>query len=302
MTATALVQCRTSRFVGLMATLAAALTMMTSAAWAQAPAFQSERISVETMGQGPDVILVPGYASSREVWRPTAQRLSSHYRVHLVQLAGFAGEAWSHGDGPLLQPAQDELARYASGLDRPAYIGHSMGGLMGLKLAQDHPALLSRVMSVDSLPFYGSLFGPEATVETVRPAVEQMKTAILNVPDALFRQQQEQTAVAMTLTEARRGDIVEASMASNRQALATGIAEVATTDARAGLSAMTTPVWAIYAVDTSSPYGAMAGALWTREYRPLPNVRLEAVEGSRHFIMFDQPERLNALIDQFLMP
>ena len=31
----------------------------------------------------------------------------------------------------------------------------------------------------------------------------------------------------------------------------------------------------------------------------LPNVRMEAVENSRHFIMYDQPERLNALIDRF---
>ena len=59
----------------------------------EAPAFVSDRLSVEVMGQGPDVILIPGFASSREVWRPLARRLSATHRVHLVQLAGFAGEA-----------------------------------------------------------------------------------------------------------------------------------------------------------------------------------------------------------------
>ena len=45
-----------------------------------------ERISVKVEGTGPDVILIPGLASSREVWRATADRLKATHRVHLVQL------------------------------------------------------------------------------------------------------------------------------------------------------------------------------------------------------------------------
>lgn len=268
----------------------------------EARADNGDRISVEVVGQGPDVILVPGYASTREVWRETANTLSARYRVHLVQLAGFGDVPWTHGDGPFLQPAIDELAIYAGTLDRPAYIGHSMGGLMGLKLAQDHPGLLTKVMSVDSLPFYGSLFSSTATIESVRPAAEQMRTAILGASDEMFRNQQGMTAVAMTLKEERRAEIVDASIASDRQALATAISELVVTDLREGLPSMTTPFWAVYALDNSSPYGAKSAEVWTREYKALPNVRVEAVQDSRHFIMFDQPERLNALIDAFLNP
>ena len=39
------------------------------------PAFVSDRLSVEVVGAGPDVILIPGFASSREVWRAEAERL-----------------------------------------------------------------------------------------------------------------------------------------------------------------------------------------------------------------------------------
>ncbi|MBX4159128.1 hypothetical protein K4A07_18570, partial [Lactiplantibacillus plantarum] len=74
--------------------------------------FVSDRLSVEVVGQGPDVILVPGLASSREVWRATADWLKAAHRVHLVQLAGFAGEAWTQGDGAFVQPEVQELARY----------------------------------------------------------------------------------------------------------------------------------------------------------------------------------------------
>jgi len=263
-------------------------------------AFVSDRISVEVIGQGPDVIFLHGYASTREVWRPVAERLSGSYRVHLVQMAGFAGAPWTHGEGPYLQPMLDEVARYAGTLNKPAFIGHSMGGLSGVMLAQQQPDLLSKVMTVDSLPFFGALMDPSATAESVRPMAEQMRAVIRSAPAFLFRAQQQQTAVSMTLTEERRAEIVIASDGSDRQALATAIAELMTTDVRPVLAQITTPVWAVYAVDRSAAYGAVSPTIWSREYAQLPDVRLEPVENSRHFIMYDQPERLNALIDRFL--
>ncbi len=253
---------------------------------AEAPAFVSDRLSVEVMGQGPDVILIPGFASSREVWRPLARRLSATHRVHLVQLAGFAGEAW---------------ARYAATLNKPAVIGHSMGGLSGLLLAQQRPEAVSRVMSVDSLPFFSAMFGPQVTPQTAKPFADQAAASILNADEAAFRIQQERTAVGMMHDEAGRAAMVDWSMASNRQAMASAIREVMTTDARPSLAAMTTPVWAVYAsdVDGGAP-AAMADALWSREYAALPGVTLKRVDGARHFIMIDQPERLDALVDAFL--
>lgn len=76
-----------------------------------AASFVSDRLSVEVMGDGPDVVLIPGLASSREVWRPLANRLAATHRVHLVQLAGFAGEPWRHGDGAFVAPAVEEIGR-----------------------------------------------------------------------------------------------------------------------------------------------------------------------------------------------
>ena len=267
----------------------------------EAPAFASDRLSVEVMGQGPDVILIPGFASSREVWRPLAQRLAATHRVHLVQLAGFAGDPWSHGDGAFVQPAVDELARYAARLNKPAIIGHSMGGLAGLMLAQQHPGEVGRVMSVDSLPFFSAMFGPTATVEGARPFADQAAAGILGAGEAGFRQQQEQTAVGMMRNEAARPAMVDWSMASDRHAMASAIREVMMTDVRPGLATMTTPVWAVYASDANGGApAAMADAVWGREYAALPGVKLVRVDDSRHFIMTDQPERLDALVDQFL--
>lgn len=268
-----------------------------------APAFTSDRLSVEVLGAGPDVIFIPGYASSREVWRAEAGRLSATHRVHMVQLAGFAGEPWVHGDGPFVQPVIDELARYIdeAGLQAPAVIGHSMGGMSALMLAQQYPALVGKVMSVDSLPFFSALFGPQVTVDTARPFAEQAAAGTLAADDASFRAGQVQGAAGYANDPATRAAMVEWGMASDRQALATAIHEVMLTDLRPALPAMTTPVWAVYAADANGGAPpAMADALWQREYATLPGVTLIRVDDSRHFIMADQPERFSEIVDRFL--
>jgi len=265
--------------------------------------FRDGRISVEVIGQGPDVILIPGFASSREVWRPLAERLSVTHRVHLVQLAGFAGEPWAHGDGPFVAPVIDALTAYVEtqGLERPAVIGHSMGGLSALLLAQARPDLVGRVMSVDSLPFFSALFGPRMTVETARPFATQAAASMTQPDDAAFRAGQAQGAVGLARDPVTRLAMVEWSVASDRRALGAAISDVMTTDARPGLAAMTTPVWAVYAADADGGApAARADALWTREWAGTPDLTLERIDGARHFIMADQPEAFHAIVDRFL--
>ena len=269
----------------------------------QTAPFSSDRLSVEVIGSGPDVILIPGLASSREVWRPLATRLAATHRVHLVQLAGFAGEPWSHGDGPFVAPEVEELARYIAeaGLDKPAVIGHSMGGLSGLLLAQSHPDSVGRLMIVDALPFYSAMFGPAVTAEQARPFAAQAAAGILAADETAFRAQQGQTAASLARDPAMREHIIDWSMASDRHAFAAAMSDVMTTDARPGLAAMTTPVTAVYATDADGgPPPAMAQALWEREYVSLPRVKVVRVDASRHFIMADQPVRFEELVDEFL--
>jgi len=267
------------------------------------PTFVSDRLSVEVVGQGPDVILIPGYASRRAVWRAQADRLKATHRVHLVQLAGFADEPWVHGDGPFVEPMLAELARYIddTGLQRPAVIGHSMGGMSAVMLAQRHPDRVGKVMTVDSLPFFSALFGPQVTAETARPFADQAAQSVLNADAATFEATQTHTAIGLARDPVARTAMVAASMASDRQALATAIREVMLTDLRPDLPAMTTPVWALYAADANGGAPAtMADALWAREYATLPGVKLIRVDDSRHFIMADQSERFAEIVDAFL--
>lgn len=284
--------------------LAALLVLGIAVSIARAePAYKSDRLSVEVVGQGPDVILVPGLASSREVFRPLADRLKATHRVHLVQLAGFAGEPWVHGDGPFVDPEVEALAAYvrSASLKRPAVIGHSMGGLSALLLAQRNPDLVGKVMTVDTLPFYSAMFGPTATAASAKPFADRMAASVLSASPEAFAAQQAAAAKGLSRTPAMQETIVAWSLASDRKAVAKAISEVMTLDARPGLAAMKTPVTALYAVDAEGALPpAVVGALWMREYDALPGVKLVRVENSRHFIMTDQPEVFAKAVDGFL--
>ena len=263
--------------------------------------FHSERLSVVTLGEGPDVVLIPGLASSRHVWDDLVAQLSTAHTLHLVQLAGFAGEPWEQESGAFLQPAVEELARYiqAENLQTPAVIGHSLGGLCALMLAQAYPEAVGRVMTVDSLPFYSGLFGAQA-VEDARPYAERAAAEMLSLDAATFEQRQEMVARRMTHNPTMQRQILEWSKASDRKAVAAALREVMLADVRPGLAGMKMPVTALYA-DAGRP-GEEVDAVWKGQYLNLRGVKLVRVEGSYHFIMADRPQAFREQVSAFLTP
>ena len=69
--------------------------------------------TAEVTGQGRPLILIPGLASSGEVWQGTVARLcgpQAKRQCHVLTLAGFAGAAPIAGD--LLAQAEQQLADY----------------------------------------------------------------------------------------------------------------------------------------------------------------------------------------------
>jgi pimeloyl-ACP methyl ester carboxylesterase len=60
-------------------------------------------------------------------------------------------------------------------IEKPAIVGHSLGGLLALMIAAKAPDAVGKVMVVDALPFYALLFNPAATVEMTKPFAEQAK-------------------------------------------------------------------------------------------------------------------------------
>lgn len=287
--------------------LAAASTLNVPARSSAAPpaaeaAAAPTRFSVTVEGKGPDLILIPGLMSGREVWDDAVASLGGRYRVHRLKLSGFAGEpVRGNGEGSVVDNVVEQLDAYikANHLVRPAIAGHSMGGLTAMLLAARHPDSVGRVLVVDALPFYSLMFGPDATVEAVAPRAAAFRDSVLAMDVGAWRAGQPRTAATLVKTESFRSRLVADAEASDRAVAARAIYEVMTTDARPLLPAIKAPLTIAYATNEYAGE-EMVGPLYRKAYEGAGGAKLVRVDGSYHFIMYDQPERFRALLAEFL--
>jgi pimeloyl-ACP methyl ester carboxylesterase len=267
--------------------------------------FASDRISVVTRGTGPDIILIPGLASHRDVWAGVADSLDDRYRLHLLQVNGFAGAApRANADGPVSAPVAQEVARYirASGLQRPAIIGHSMGGTIGMMLAARDTGSVGRLMVVDMTPSMAVMFGPAAaTSEGLRKIADGMRDSILRQPIGSNTSMLEQMFSGMTHVPAMRKTLLQGLRDSHKPTVANAMRELIVTDLRPELARITAPVTLLYVQPPNVPIKPAEFDAATRQsWANLPKARLVRIEDSNHFIQMDQPGRFVSEVDAFM--
>ena len=270
---------------------------------AQVP-FRSDRILVETRGQGPDVVLIPGLASTAAVWRRTADRLDDHYRVHLVTVRGFGPtDPGGNANGAVSAPVANEIRRYIAqaGLERPALIGHSLGGQIALRVAAADGPRVGRVMVVDAAPFFPSLISESARSQDVEPIAQIAYSALRLLGDDALRNR----GAGLGADLGGASDALFGTLGwqgGDRRVLAQGLYEVMTADLRGRLRDITAPITVVYgwSADSGNPR-AQVDALFRAGYRGVRTpARFERIEGAEHMVMVDQPARFQAAVDRFL--
>lgn len=293
------------------ATLAALATPLAAADQAEpvrsTDIASQQRFTVEVVGEGDrDAILIPGLLSPRSVWDGQIETLTkAGYRVHLVQVNGFGGtDAGANADGPVLPFLVDGLASYIedNGLSDVHIVGHSMGGFTALNLALDHPELVDELMIVDSLPFFSVLMGMDSANDA-KPRAEQMRSMMVAqaamdrpAPDCEHPSMQAQ---GMAKTPAAQCKVDQYSAQADLKVGAQLMYEIMTTDLRPRLGALKVPVTMLYPVDPPVVTAEMAKGIYPVQYAAAPDVTFVPVEGSRHFIMLDQPDAMNAALAAF---
>jgi len=98
-------------------------------------------------GEGPPLVLVPGLAGGSNLLGPLARLLAEHFRVISYELRG-EDEPFALRRRFDLKDLTDDLAELITwlGLERPAVMGVSFGGLVALELAARHPGRLQRLI------------------------------------------------------------------------------------------------------------------------------------------------------------
>jgi pimeloyl-ACP methyl ester carboxylesterase len=267
-------------------------------------AHAADRMTVTVTGKGPDVLLIPGLASSAAVWDATVKQLSASHRVHVVQVAGFAGApAAGNAEGPVVEPLVEAVDAYikANHLKSPAIIGHSMGGFTGLLLAQRHPEDVGRLMIVDSLPFFSLLFSPSATAESFKSRAAVVRDATIAMSAEAFASQQAMVAPRYVKSPEGQALLLAWSNGSSQSVAGRAMYDLLTTDARSGLASVKAPTTLLYPYDPAmGAPAAMIEKTYADAYAGLPGVTLKRVDDSRHFIMLDQPKAFAEAVETFL--
>jgi pimeloyl-ACP methyl ester carboxylesterase len=267
-------------------------------------AFASERIGVTVQGSGPDVVLIPGLSSSPDVWRSTIAAMPG-YRYHLVHVSGFAGRApEANASGAVVEPVGEEIARYIreAGLQRPAIVGHSLGGFWGMMIAARHPQLASKVMVVDMMPFMGAMFGgPNATPESLRPMAEQMRQGIASAAGPVRDATLKTMIDTMVRTEAMRPQALRHSLDSDGTVSGQAMYDLITTNLMPELPKVQVPMTVLWVHPPGAPITAetMAG-FYRTSYAGVKQANLVRIPEAYHFIMWDEPAAFQRELKAFL--
>lgn len=265
--------------------------------------YQQGWLSVRTVGAGPDIILLPGLASAGQVWDGTVAALKDQYRFHIADVAGFAGQPVAEPREAVIEGLSDDVANYiaSQNLDQPIVVGHSLGGFTALHVGRNHSEQIGGVISVDSLPFYPLIFNANATVETSRPMAVQMVAQMKAMTKPAYDAAQIRSATILAKDADTQSRIAAWGAASDRDSVLAAMSEAMITDFRPNLSDINVPVTVIYAHDPQMGVPSNAvDSLYATAYSGTPNLTLERVDESFHFIMDDQPDAFVASLSAAL--
>jgi pimeloyl-ACP methyl ester carboxylesterase len=216
---------------------------------------------------------------------------------------GFAGDDAGANLSPgILDGVVADLDGYLARekLAKVALVGHSMGGLLAMKIALAHPGDVGRVMIVDSLPFYGRLFGPQMTVAAITPRAQAMR----DMMRAQYGKPADPAtgaalAASMAIKPASRAAVQAWVAKADTRVAAQAMYEDLTTDVSADLPRIAAPVTLIVPYNATVPQ-ASVDALYRDAYKGTPKLTVVEIGDAAHFVMLDQPEAFAQAVDAFL--
>ena len=257
---------------------------------------------VRVTGSGPDVLLIPGLASSGAVWDATVAQLCATHRCHVFTLAGFAGVPAQ--PGPLLDNVDGALAAYIEHeqLKAPVVVGHSLGGFVALRLAIAHPADVGRLVIVDTLPALGAVRMDSATPQQLHDFAPQMRAQLMAQDADTYAKGQARQIETLVTAPADVARVQAWGRQSDRAAVIDAMTDMIGLDLRPQLAAIHAPTlvmgsWIAYK-DVATLEDTRA--IYTRQYKTLAGVQVAMSPVGRHFIMLDDPAWFEKTLEAFI--
>jgi pimeloyl-[acyl-carrier protein] methyl ester esterase len=115
------------------------------------PANPTSGLYVQTLGQGPAIILLHGWGMHSGIWEDVIEALVDDYRVTYLDLPGHGYSRFSTTGHGL-----HSLTRIVAAATPPqaVWVGWSLGGLIAQRLAIDAPERIEKLVLISSSPCF----------------------------------------------------------------------------------------------------------------------------------------------------
>lgn len=275
--------------------------MVTKATAAPAPALDGDAppggapgaaLHATVTGDGPPVILLHGLFGMGSNLGSVARALAPSFKVHQVDLPNHGRSPWMQSMG--LTDLADAIAAYCdhAGIDRAAFLGHSLGGKVAMQLALRRPErvtglVVADIAPVEYAPSHGAVFAGLADVAASPPASRADAATVLR------RHLEEDAVVQFLLLSLVRGDDRCYHWRFNVEALAANYDRLR--EAPRG-GAYPGPVLFLYGALSSYVDASGLAAAATL----FPEMQSRAIAGTGHWLHAEKPAEFNAAAVELL--
>ncbi len=254
-------------------------------------------------GEGPPLLLLHGASLCADVWSYQLRDLASTHRVIALDLRGH-GLSTAGDEGVTISAMAGDVAEVLAALDlgHVVLVGHSMGGMVCLRLARRHPDLLgTRIGAVALIGTSGGLGLPVRSWGRLAAAVSRVAGAGVGIwrPDRPALPTGDTGYLASRLGFGRRPRPAEVAatlrlLRSTEPEVFTGlVGEVLGFEERAPFDDVEVPV--VVAVGTSDH---LTPPLFARRLAAsFEHASLYEYDGAGHMLMYERREEIGELLD-----
>ena len=248
-------------------------------------------LHVETIGKGPDLVLLHGWGQHSGVWDGVRGDLANRFRVHLVDLPGY-------GQSAACTPYMSaELAHTVAKAvpDAICVCGWSLGAQVALRWALDFPKQVQRLVLVAATPRFVRAAGWSRGIEA-RVLQEFAADLQRNVRSTLKRFASLQTRGAKNARRHCAWLCKRLFGAADPEVLQAGLRMLLDTDLRHEMREVKQPVLLLHGQQDSLV--PVTSAHWLKQH--LTQARLEVFEDCAHAPFLLQDGKFMKLVLEFL--
>lgn len=242
------------------------------------------RVTSLGSGAGKPAVLLHGFGADSSSWAFLFSGLAGKRPVHLVDLPGHGSSFKELGDAPIEALVEGALS-VVSGLAGPVHlIGHSLGGLVAIRVAENLPSSVATVSLIAPAglgnPISGEFLEKFADADSRRNARSAIEMLVVDKDSVSL-------AMINDVIRARRVEGAKEALHALRVALADGDRQKV--DLRSVLDALPMPAQVIVASDDEIIRSGEAG--------PTPS---HTISGAGHLLHMEQAGEVQRHLEQFM--